>query len=121
MHMGAPGERQLLDAWAIGLGVAVEGLASMINIEQDKEDKEKRKAEKERLKKLQDFIVKQVSSRKRLKDFTSRIQGMVAGLTSVRAIDRMKWLTDRGGADPATLRLGRSCAIEAFIRRRRER
>ena len=51
--------------------------------------------------KLQDFIIKQVSGRKRLKAFTKRIRGLVAGLTSVRAIDRMKWLANHGGADLA--------------------
>ena len=101
VHMAHEASANSLDAWAMGLGVAVEGLASLIDIEQDKAEKEKRKAEQERLKKLQDFIVKQVSSRKRLKAFTERIRGLVAGLTSVRAIDRMKWLADHGGADPA--------------------
>jgi hypothetical protein len=93
LHLAHEASANSLDAWGMGLGVAVEGLASLIHIEQDK-------AEKERLKKLQDFIVKQVASRKRLKAFTARIRGLVAGLTSVRAIDRMKWLADHGGADP---------------------
>jgi hypothetical protein len=101
LHIAHEASANSLDAWAMGLGVAVEGLASLIDIEQDKAEKEKRKAEKERLKKLQSFIVKQVSSRKRLKASTERIRGLVAGLTSVRAIDRMKWLADHGGADPA--------------------
>src|SRR3546814_293717 len=54
---------------------------------------------KERLKKLQDFIVKQVSNRKSLKAYTERIRSLVGVLTSVRPIDRMKWLADHGGAD----------------------
>lgn len=93
LHLAREASANSLDAWGMGLGVAVEGLASLIDIEQDK-------SEKARLKKLQEFIVKQVSSRKRLKAFTERIRGLVAGLTSVRAIDRMKWLADQGGADP---------------------
>jgi hypothetical protein len=101
LHLAHEASANSLDAWAVGLGVAVEGLASLIDIEQDRAEKKKRKAEKERLKKLQDFIVKQVSSRKRLRAFTERIRGLLAGLTSVRAIDRMKWLADHGGADPA--------------------
>lgn len=101
LHAAHEASANSLDAWTIGLGVAVEGLASLIDIEQDKAEKEKRKVEKERLKKLQSFIVKQVSGRARLKAFTERIRGLVAGLTSVRAIDRMKWLADHGGVDPA--------------------
>jgi hypothetical protein len=101
LHMAHEASANSLDAWAMGLGVAVEGLASLIDIEQDKAEKERRKAEKERLKKLQDFVVKQVSSRKQLRAFTERVRGLVAGLTSVRAIDRMKWLADHSGADPA--------------------
>jgi hypothetical protein len=101
LHLAHEASANSLDAWSIGLGVAVEGLASLIDMEQDEREKKKRDAEKERLKKLQDFIVKQVSKRKRLNAFTNRIQGLVAGLTSVRAIDRMKWLAERGGADPA--------------------
>jgi hypothetical protein len=101
LNMAHEASANSLEAWAAGLGVAVEGLASLIDIEQDKAEKKKSKAEKERLKKLQDFIVKQVASQKRFKAFTSRIEGLVAGLTSVRAIDRIKWLADHGGADPA--------------------
>ena len=104
LHMAQEASANSLDAWAVGLGVAVEGLSSLIDMGQDKAEKKKRKAEEERLKKLQDLIVKQVSSRKRLKAFTERIKNLVAGLTSVRAIDRMKWLADHGGADPAQIK-----------------
>jgi hypothetical protein len=82
-----------LDAWAIGLSVAVEGLASMLPVENDKEKTKTLKA-------LQRFIVDQVSGDDRFKDSAPRVQGLVAGLTSVRAIDRMNWLASQGGADP---------------------
>jgi len=61
MHMAHQASANSLDALGDWPRRGGRRLASMINIEQDKEDKEKRKAEKERLKKLQDFIVKQVS------------------------------------------------------------
>ncbi|MFZ2067202.1 MAG: hypothetical protein WAV27_14565, partial [Xanthobacteraceae bacterium] len=84
-----------------GLSVAVEGAASLIDLEENKAQKVKQKADNKRLKKLQDFIVREVSRRKRLKQFTPRIRGLVGGLTVVRAIDRMKWLVDQGGAESA--------------------
>lgn len=101
LHLAREASANSLDAWAVGLCVAVEGLASLVDIERDKADKEKSKAEKERLERLRDFIVKQVSSRKRLQAFTKRVEGLAAQLTAVRAVDRMNWLAERGGADRA--------------------
>lgn len=92
VHNACEASANSLDAWAIGLSVAVEGLASMIDIKQSL-------VETKRINRLQSFIVRQVASRKRLAPFTERVQGLVAGLTQVRAIDRMKWLADQGAAE----------------------
>ncbi|MBR1170236.1 hypothetical protein [Bradyrhizobium liaoningense] len=97
LHIAHEASANSLDAWGIGLSVAVEGLASMISIDQDKAEKDKRKAENEKLKKLRDFIIKQISSRTRLRPYADRIRGMMAGLTEVRAVDRLKWLSDHDG------------------------
>ncbi|MBY9027747.1 hypothetical protein K7459_29255, partial [Pseudomonas fluorescens] len=99
VHNAQEASANSLDAWAIGLCVAVEGLASMIKLDEDKAEKKKREIEKKRLKKLQEFIVKQVSSRQRLKAFAPRIGGLVGNLHALRAIDRMTWLAKRGGLD----------------------
>lgn len=101
LHTAHEASANSLDAWAMGLGVAVEGLAGLIDIEQTDAENAQRMKERARLKELQDFIVNQVSSHETLNTFTDRIRGLVGGLTSVRAIDRMKWLADHGGADPA--------------------
>jgi hypothetical protein len=99
LHMALEASANSLDAWAVGLGVAVEGLANLINIETNEAEREKCKVEKEQLKRLQNFIIEQVSSQECFKGFIKRIQGLIDGLTSVRAIDRMKWLASQGGTN----------------------
>ena len=99
LHMAREASANSLDAWAIGIAVAVEGLARLVNIEHDTAEDEKRNAERKRLKDLQTFIVEQVSSQECLKRYTDRVKGIVSSLTSVRAIDRLFWLADHGGAE----------------------
>ncbi|MEQ8249417.1 MAG: hypothetical protein RID42_17215 [Alphaproteobacteria bacterium] len=101
LHMAHEASANSLDAWAMGLGVAVEGLASLINFEQDAEESNKRAEEKARLKELQNFIVDRVSNQDAFSEFTERVRGLVAGLTSVRAIDRMRWLSSLDKIDPS--------------------
>lgn len=100
LHNAMEASANSLDAWAVGLGVAVEGLASMIEMKLDKARSKARAREETKLRNLQKLIVKEVSKRKTYKDSTDRIRGILAGLTEVRAIDRMKWLAGEGGLDP---------------------
>ena len=81
-----------LEAWAIGLGVAVEGLASMIEFEHDK-------AKVENLKELQNFIINQVSTDARFQESVDRIRGLVGRLTDASPTDRMRWLAENGGTN----------------------
>ena len=82
-----------LDAWAIGLSVAVEGLANLIPKELDPKTREKLEA-------LKAFIVAQVTKSSDHEAFAPRIQGLVNGLTQLRAIDRMKQLVAIGCTKP---------------------
>lgn len=101
LHMAHEASANSLEAWAIGLTVAVEGLASLINIDHTEAEKAKRAVEDKRLEDLQDFIVQQVSSQKCFTDLKERVTGLVGILKSVRPIDRMHWLTKHGGANIA--------------------
>jgi hypothetical protein len=94
LHNALEASANSMDAWAIGLGVAVEGVAGMISYSLPKEQKTKLKA-------LQKFIVQQVNESETYKGSGSRIQGLVGGLTSIRAIDKMIWLAQQGGTDSA--------------------
>jgi hypothetical protein len=96
LYMAHQSSANSLDAWAMGLGVAVEGLASQVNIVRDKATRKKHTVEQERLKQLQVFIPKQVSKRKRFVFYSKRIEGLVSGLTTERPVDRMKWLATIG-------------------------
>ena len=96
----APEPAQFINAWTAGLGRS-RGARQPYQYRTRQNGEERSKTEKERLKKLQIFIVKQVAGRKRLRGFTSRVEGLVAGLTTVRAIDRLKWLVENEAADPA--------------------
>lgn len=108
LHMAHEASANSLDAWAMGLGVAVEGLTGLINFEQDAEESQKRAEEKARLQALQNYIVDQVSSQDTFTEFSERIRGLVAGLTSVRAIDRMRWLAGQGKVDLSHVEAWRS-------------
>ena len=94
LHNACEASANSLDAWGIGLSVAVEGVASLLPKELDP-------AAKEKLEALQTFIVDQVSANADHKKFAPRIKGMVNGLTQIRAIDRMKALAASGETDIA--------------------
>ncbi|MET4356425.1 hypothetical protein ABIC08_006388 [Bradyrhizobium sp. RT9b] len=94
LHNALEASANSMDAWAIGLGVAVEGVVGLLPYALPKEQKAK-------MKELQKFITKQVNESETHKESGNRIQGLVAGLTAVRAIDRMVWLTQQGGTESA--------------------
>lgn len=97
LHNACEASANALDAWAIGLGVAVEGLAGLLPKQLDPNLNT-------RLKALQDFINDQVSGSPDHKAFAPRIAGMVNGLTTIRAHDRMNELAGRGGTLPALVK-----------------
>lgn len=93
LHNACEASANALDAWAIGLGVAVEGLASLLPIELDPTLKTKLEA-------LQQFVNAQVSDSPDHTKFAKRIAGMMNGLTTIRAVDRMNALAENGGTLP---------------------
>jgi hypothetical protein len=92
LHNACEASANSLDAWAIGLSVAVEGLASLLPKEIDT-------ATKTKLEALQTFIVDHVAASHDYKQFAPRIKGIVNGLTQIRAIDRMNELAANGDTD----------------------
>jgi hypothetical protein len=97
LHNACEASANALDAWAIGLGVAVEGLASLLPKELDPRLKT-------RLEALQKFINAQVAGNSDHSEYAKRIAGMMNGLTSIRAVDRMNALADNGGTLPALVK-----------------
>ena len=93
LHNACEASANALDAWAIGLGVAVEGLAALLPKELDP-------ALKTRLEALQQFVNVQVSGSPDHAEFAKRIAGMMNGLTTIRAVDRMNALAENGGTLP---------------------
>lgn len=92
LHNALEASANSLDAWAIGLGVAVEGLAVFL-------PKKLAKDEKDELKALQKFIIDHVAVDPNYAKFTKRIQGTVNGLTSIRAFDRLNAFAKQGNTD----------------------
>lgn len=90
-----------LDAWSIGLSVAVEGLASLIKIEQDE-------AERRRLKDLQRHVLSEVRSHEEFRGFANRVQGCLSGLDKVRPADRLNWLVKLGITEQRLVRTWRT-------------
>jgi hypothetical protein len=97
LHNACEASANSLDAWAIGLGVAVEGLANLL-------PKELNPTEMTQLEDLKTFINQQVSDSLDHKIFAKRIEGLINNLTSIRAIDRLNGLADSGGTVAALLK-----------------
>lgn len=97
LHNACEASANALDAWAIGLGVAVEGLAGLLPKQLDPKLKTKLEA-------LKKFVNAQVSSSSEHGEFASRIGGMMNGLTTIRAVDRMNALAENGGTLPALVK-----------------
>jgi hypothetical protein len=97
LHNACEASANALDAWAIGLSVAVEGLAGLLPKELDPKIKKQLEA-------LQDFINGRVARSRTHNAFAKRIAGMMNGLTQIRAIDRMNGLAESGGTTPALLK-----------------
>lgn len=100
VHNALEASSNSVDAWAIGLGVAVEGTASLLAYKLPGDQKAK-------MKELQKFIAKQVKDSDTHKQHGERVQSLVAGLTSVRAIDKMHWLVKQGGTTETHVRAWR--------------
>lgn len=94
LHNACEASANALDAWAIGLGVAVEGLASLLPRQLDPDAVKQLNA-------LQTFINGHVSGSPEYKEFAPRIAGMMNGLTQIRAVDRMSAFALNGGTAAA--------------------
>jgi hypothetical protein len=97
LHNACEASANALDAWAIGLGVAVEGVAGLLPKELDP-------ALKTKLEALRDFVNAQVTGNEDHSEFAPRIGGMMNGLTTIRAVDRMNALAANGGTLPALVK-----------------
>ncbi|WP_298261686.1 hypothetical protein [Bradyrhizobium sp.] len=78
-----------LDAWAVGVSVAVEALTSLISVEGDKE-------KAERVGVLQDRMREWFSEQADLQDFANRINGQIDAMGNKRPHDTLHVLAETG-------------------------
>src|SRR3954447_26406554 len=81
LHYACESSANSIEAFGVGLSVAVEGLAGLLPLELSEEDRKELTA-------LRSFIVNQVTSHADFSKHARRIESMLAGLTQIRAIDR---------------------------------
>jgi hypothetical protein len=94
LHNACEASANSIDAWAIGVCLAVEGISSLVEVPQTKEEK---KLKKDICKSLTEFIDAQHWDEK----FTRRLKGLVGQLQSLRVIDRLEPLRALGSVDEA--------------------
>jgi hypothetical protein len=97
IHNTCEASANSLDAWAIGLSVAIEGIANLLDIELPE-------AERAKLEALRKFIIAQVASSDEHKEFVKRVEGLAQGLPKIRAADRLRRLAEDGKVRAADLK-----------------
>jgi hypothetical protein len=93
LHNACEASANSIDAWAIGLSVAVEGICSLIPMELAKD-------ERSELDGLRKFINAQVKEHQDYKALLQRVKGMTQQLLTMRAIDKLRRLADEGKVLP---------------------
>ena len=86
-----------VDAWAIGVSVAVEGIANLIQCDLPPDDKK-------RLSGLTNSVLEHIASKPCFASFAGRVKGLLGMMQNVRVQDRLRPLTEAGHADGAYLK-----------------
>jgi hypothetical protein len=86
-----------VDAWAIGVSVAVEGIAGLIKSELPPD-------EKTRLTKLMRSVLVPISAQPCLAKYADRVRGLLGMMQNVRVQDRLRPLVEKGYANQAYLK-----------------
>lgn len=97
LRMAQESSANSAQAWAIGLGVAVEGLVELVDIGEDQYSKEQ-------LEKFKSYVIECVSSKSEFRHLSKRIDGLVSGICNIRPVDRLKWLSDNGKVSDSNVR-----------------
>lgn len=97
LHNACEASANSLDAWAVGVCVAVEGISSLVDVVET--DKEK-KAKKDIAESLTEFI----DSQKWDVILTKRAKGLLGQLQNLRVIDRLETLQAIGHVDAAHIK-----------------
>jgi hypothetical protein len=79
-------------SWGAGLGMAIEGLLTIIPVERDEAEVSANRA-------LRDWVVEQVAKDERYASFAPRVQGLLGPLFSVGPQDRLQHLVDTNVID----------------------
>jgi hypothetical protein len=89
LHNACEASANSLDAWAVGLSVAVEGIASLIQVEKSND-------ELEELAKLQEYVLKHINLHESYGKYSSRLKGLLNMMMNVRVQDRLRRLEEQG-------------------------
>jgi hypothetical protein len=93
LHNACEASANSVDAWAVGLSVALEGIANLIPFVPDP-------TETAELEHLRSDVLAQIATREQHKKHHKRLEGLLGPLTLIRAQDRLRWLAEQRRADP---------------------
>jgi hypothetical protein len=94
VHNATEASANSMDAWAVGVSVAVEGLANLIQISSDR-------TEKELVRKLKCFVLEQVKESGEFSSQSLRLEGLLGSMNNTRVQDRLRPLTVSGNVTSA--------------------
>ncbi|MDE2110188.1 MAG: hypothetical protein KGJ79_03520 [Alphaproteobacteria bacterium] len=93
LHNACEATANSVDAWAVGVSVAVEAVAGLINIEKDEE---KEKAKSDRLVRFQERMRKLFAAETDFADLAPRMEGLINAMGNKRPQDTLYALADMG-------------------------
>ena len=93
LHNACEASANSLDAWGLGLSVAVDGIAEIIPYQQNT-------AEKKLLRELRDSIIKHIHSKEEFRAYEKRLNGLLCSMGNIRLQDRVDSLVAAGYFSP---------------------
>jgi hypothetical protein len=91
-----------LDAWAVGISVAVEGITNLLSAETPTEEvKRLRIEERKRLRNLRRTVIEHISSQPGFKDLVRRLSGVLGMMRNEGPQNRLKPLVESGRVETA--------------------
>ena len=97
LHNACEASANSIDAWAIGVCLAVEGISSLVEVNQTEEEKQAKKN-------VSNSLTKFIDSQGWDETLTKRAKGLVGELQNLRVIDRLETLRVIGHVDAGYVR-----------------
>ena len=93
LHNACKSSANSIDSWALGLSVAVEGIAALVEIPEAPDAKQ--------LRALDDWLIKKVRPNKKFAAFIPKLKGLLSMLGQVRPQDKLALLANSGHVSKA--------------------